>query len=803
MLNPKEHSPAISVDGGFESTAYMLRLREPVVFPRLLASLSIDDPSGIASLNAAAKGDRLVAIFNAAPTYTELKRADLHGSLPHFDDNGQPRCAVGTLARIIKELNMPDGSRKVVVRGLKRIAGVSLILEKGGETSIRYRALPESGSDNSISVQSKLKMLKRMFGELSMMQPGIPEDVQENVQNSQSSTLCMDQIADSFATISYTEKLMILTAGDIEERMDMMISLVSRELETGRASIQLQMKVQEAMGASQREFFLREQLKAIKQELGEFTGNSDVAELTARLEKTDLPELVADTIKKELERLELLPQNAPEYHINYGYINTLLDIPWQKFSEDRLDCVQAEKILNADHYGLEDVKTRILEFLSVMQRRALNGNCRAPILCLVGPPGVGKTSIGRSIARAMNRNFIRVSFGGVRDEAEIRGHRRTYVGAMPGRIVQNLKRAGSANPVFMLDEIDKLAHDFRGDPASALLEVLDPEQNNAFNDNFVELPLDLSKVFFIATANVLEDIPGPLRDRMEVIRLAGYTALEKKEIAKRYLIPRQLLENGLNETMVSFRVSAVNEIIDGYTMEAGVRELERVTARICRRITRKLVSGEWEENKKIVIDAKTVNELLGSRKYIKDLTATPQVGCATGMAWTSVGGVILPVETIRLAGGKGSLKLTGSLGKVMQESAEAAFTCIRSKAADKKVDAKFFTEHDFHIHVPDGATPKDGPSAGITIALALMSQVLNKPLIPRLAMTGEITLQGRITAIGGLREKLSGAIRSGIKTVIIPEENRKDAGELPKNIKDALQINFVKSLDEAIKIAFK
>ena len=802
MLNSQESTPNISVDGGFESTACMLRLREPVVFPRLLASLSVEDQSGAAALDAAVKGDRLLAVFNAAPTQHELQQTDLHGGLPQFNDHGQSRCAVGTLVRIIKELSMPDGVRKVVVRGLKRIVGVSILPGKGGETLIRYRVLPESGSDNSLQIQSKLKMLKRMFGELTMMQPGISEDVQENVQNSQSAITCMDQIADSFVNVSYVEKLMLLTTGNIEERMDMMISWVSRELETGRASIQLQMKVQEAMGASQKEFFLREQLKAIKQELGEFTGNSDVAELTARLESAVLPDLVANTIKKELERLELLPQNAPEYHISYGYINTLLDIPWQKFSEDQLDCKQAEKILDSDHYGLEDVKVRILEFLSVMQRRALNGDCRAPILCLVGPPGVGKTSIGRSIASAMNRKFIRVSFGGVRDEAEIRGHRRTYVGAMPGRIVQNLKRAGTANPVFMLDEVDKLAHDFRGDPASALLEVLDPEQNNSFNDNFVELPLDLSRVFFIATANVLEDIPGPLRDRMEVIRLSGYTALEKKEIAKRYLIPRQLQENGLDNADVSFRASAVNEIIEGYTMEAGVRELERVIARVCRRIARKFTTGQWNESDKTILDAAKINELLGSRKYLKDMAPVPQTGCATGMAWTSVGGVILPVETIVLPGGKGNLKLTGSLGKVMQESAEAAFTCIRAKAGNK-VKPEFFTEQDFHIHVPDGATPKDGPSAGITIALALMSQLLRRPLIPRLAMTGEITLQGKITAIGGVREKLVGAIRAGIKAVIVPEENRKDVQELPENIKAALQINFVKNLDEAVKIAFK
>ena len=503
-----------------------------------------------------------------------------------------------------------------------------------------------------------------------------------------------------------------------------------------------------------------------------------------------------------MERLELLPQNAPEYHISYNYINTMLSIPWQVFSEDRLDCAVAEEILNADHYGLKDVKERILEFISVMQRRKDDADCRAPILCLVGPPGVGKTSIGRSIARSMNREFIRVSFGGVRDEAEIRGHRRTYVGAMPGRIVQNLKRSGTSNPVFMLDEIDKLAHDFRGDPASALLEVLDPEQNNTFNDNFVELPLDLSKVFFIATANVLEDIPGPLRDRMEVIKLSGYTALEKKEIAKQYLIPRQLKENGIANAKVKFRVSAINEIIEGYTMEAGVRELERVIARVCRRVAGKFTSGQWDESEVFSLDSRMINSLLGARKYLKDLAPAPAAGCATGMAWTSVGGVILPVETVALPGGKGNLKLTGSLGKVMQESAETAFTFIRANSP-AGIDPEFFNTHDFHIHVPDGATPKDGPSAGITISLALMSLLRNKPLIPRLAMTGEINLRGKVTAIGGVREKLVGAIRAGIKEVLVPQENAKDVEELPDEIRKALTIHFIGSFTEAEKIAFK
>ena len=801
MFNNFKDSPNISVDGGIEKFAPFISLREPVVFPNVLVAVNIEEKNALAALAEAMKHDRMMAIFNRLPHDDEWEKVDINGELPLLDDHGTSRCAVGTLARVVKEVTMPDGTKKIVVRGLKRITAATVIDMPGGFPAVGYKILQEAGYENSPAIQGKQKLLLRMFGELCAIQQGIPEEAQLALQNTASPSRNADQIADTL-TFAFAEKLLLLASADLEERMDMLAILLNRELESARLSLQLQARVQEAMGESQREFYLREQLKAIKQELGEISSNSDVVELTEKMNKVELPEEVQTTLKKELERLELLPQNAPEYHISYNYINTMLAIPWKVFSSDRLDCKIASEILDEDHFGLEDVKERILEFLAVMQRRMDQKDCRAPILCLVGPPGVGKTSIGKSIARAMNREFIRVSFGGVRDEAEIRGHRRTYVGAMPGRIVQNLKRAGSANPVFMLDEIDKLAHDFRGDPASALLEVLDPEQNNSFNDNFVELPLDLSKVFFIATANVLEDIPGPLRDRMEVIRLSGYTALEKKEIAKRYLIPRQLKENGIENSNVSFTAPAVTEIIEGYTMEAGVRELDRVIARCCRRIAGKFVSGKLPENEPVKVDSAMVHELLGAKKYLKELVRNPRPGCATGMAWTSVGGVILPVETVVLPGGKGNLKLTGSLGKVMLESAEAAFTYIRANAP-AGIKPEFFTENDFHIHVPDGATPKDGPSAGITITLALMSLLKREALIPRLAMTGEITLQGNVTAIGGVREKLVGAIRAGVKTVIVPKENEKDVQELPENVREALDIRFVSNFKEAMNIAFK
>ena len=805
MINSDKNGTSILIDGmgvAAEKPAAFVRLREPVVFPHALCSVMINGKDNCAALDNALHKDRTIAIFNDIPTALELESLPFDGELPQFADGKTKRSAVGTLARVVKEIRLPDNSRRVVVRGLKRIIGLSMLSDADNSPLVRYRVMPESESDNlSIENLGRQKSILRTFQELQAFQPGIPEDLQQAVMGASSPGRCADILADAM-NFSYAEKLLLLTSPQVDLRLDMLMVLLNRELETSRLGMQIQNDVQESMGATQREFYLREQLKVIRHELGELSSNADVIELTEKLETSDLPEIVAETVKKELERLELIPQNAPEYHISYNYISWLLNVPWMIFSEDHLDCAEAEKILNADHFGLEDVKDRILEFLSVMQRRKDDETSRAPILCLVGPPGVGKTSIGRSIARAMNREFIRISLGGVRDEAEIRGHRRTYVGAMPGRIVQNLKRVGTSNPVFMLDEVDKLAHDFRGDPASALLEVLDPEQNFAFNDNFIELPLDLSKIFFIATANVLEDIPGPLRDRMEVIQLPGYTALEKKEIARRYLVGRQLKESGLDPKKVKFSVSAINELIDHYTLEAGVRGLERSVGSVCRKIARKLVSGEFSEDTPVQVNAKMVNSLLGARKFLRDKAAVLPVGCATGMAWTSVGGVIMPIETVAVAGGKGNLKLTGSLGKVMQESAETAFTFIRANAEKFKIAPEYFNTNDFHIHVPDGATPKDGPSAGITLSLALASLLTGRRLTGQLAMTGEITLQGKVTAIGGVREKLVGALRAGIKMVILPEENRKDVADLPENIKNSLEINFVKNFDEAAVIAF-
>ncbi len=782
-----------------EQIAPFFSLREPIIFPFSLTPLQVDEEN-LPALRRTMEQERLLAIYPELPDDAALATLPVQVTLALFNFQQKRRSGVGILVRVIKELNFPDGSVRILVRGLKRIHCRSINIVDNVPIAHSIVAADTRDANENTENKARQKSVTSAFLELANTLPGIPEELQVAACNAESPTRLADLVADALS-VSYPEKLLLLATIDVRKRLELLAVFINREQEVLKLGMKIQSEVHQAMSRQQREFFLREQLRTIQQELGEDTRNPDIVEIEERLENIELPQHVLDVIRKELDRLEVIPQAAPEYHISYTYVNWLLDLPWCVFTEDRIDCLEAEKVLDEDHYGLEDVKQRILEFLAVLQLKPDNER-KAPILCLVGPPGVGKTSLGKSIARAMNRNFIRVSLGGVRDEAEIRGHRRTYVGALPGRIVQNLKKAGSGNPVFMLDEIDKLANDFRGDPASALLEVLDPAQNNAFNDHYLEVDYDLSKIFFIATANMLETIPGPLRDRMEIIRLSGYTSFEKREIARNYLVSRQLKENGLSAKQVKFRLAAVDELIDHYTREAGVRDLERSIGQVCRRIARRIVEGKIGEKETVSVTPELVRELLGAQKFRLDEADTKLgPGCATGMAWTSCGGVILPIEVISLPG-KGALKLTGSLGKVMQESAEAAFSLIRSHAADWKIEPEFFSGHDFHIHVPDGATPKDGPSAGVTITMALISMLRQQPLRPRLSMTGEITLTGRVTAVGGIREKVIAALRAGINTVMLPEENRKDAEELPEEIKNKLEIHFVSNFAEAAEVAF-
>ncbi len=775
----------------------MLRLREPVVFPYSLAPIIIDKENS-GALEMAQKNDRLLTIFPALPSRDDMANRMYDCAFEAFDFENTPCSTRGILVRVVKVLNFPDGNTQILVRGLKRLQ-LKKIHYINRIPCAGYEEMPQIPAEEFEEYAGLINALNRMFGEYSSIQPAIPEEMKIALFNTGNPDRAVDLLADNM-NFDFVEKLILLTEPELQNRCQFLLMLLNRELEIARTGMKIQSDVHNAMSQSQREFFLREQLHTIKQELGEECRNPDIAEIEKRLEEKALPEKALEVVKKELSRLELIPQAAPEYHISYSYINWILDLPWQDFTEDKLDVTEAAKVLDEDHYGLEDVKERILEFLAVLQ---LQDSPKAPILCLVGPPGVGKTSLGQSIARALGRKFVRIALGGVHDEAEIRGHRRTYVGALPGRIIHGMKKAGSANPVFMLDEIDKLSRDMKGDPASALLEVLDPEQNVAFNDHYLELDYDLSKVFFLATANMLDTIPTPLLDRMEVIRLPGYTSYEKREIAKRYLVPRQMKAAGIEAQKLRFQLSAIDEIIDYYTREAGVRQLERTIAQVCRKIARKIVEGKLDTSKAQSINGAMVRELLGTRLFLLDeAEKAPEPGVATGMAWTSCGGTILPVEAI-LMPGKGELKLTGSLGKVMQESAETAFSFIRSRAAHWGIEPEVFEKNNIHIHVPDGATPKDGPSAGITLAVALVSLLTGQPLRPALAMTGEITLRGKVTAIGGVREKTIAALRAGIKTVIMPEENRKDAAELPEDIRKKLDIHFVSAFEEVVKLAIQ
>jgi len=782
-------------------TAPSLILGGIVVFPYALTPLVLNDPGTIGLMESASSGDRMLALFPEMPD-DESMRELIKGRA--FDPktstillNNKRIVSTGVLARIVKTLKFPDGTVRVLVRGISRIKFLEPV---GGKPYLMLKvARIPVAQDSSVETIAMVRNAIKQFQEIVSFAPNFPEELKIAVLNMNDNTRITDVIADTL-NISFAEKIVLLTTPNLQDRLHFLTILLNRELEVLRLGSEIQSQVHDAMTKSQREFFLREQLKQIKEELGEGNRNPDVNAIMSRLEKTKLTKPVREVVMKEIERLNMVPPSSPEYNISYTYIDWLLGVPWLESTQDRVNVKDAAGILDADHYGLKDVKERILEFLSVLQ---LKKNHKSPIICFIGPPGVGKTSLGRSIAVSLGRKFVRMSLGGIKDEAEIRGHRRTYIGALPGRIIQGMKRAGTVNPVFMLDELDKLGNDYRGDPASALLEVLDPEQNKAFNDHYLEVDYDLSKVMFIATANVLESIPRPLLDRMEVIRLPGYTALEKEQIARRYLIPRQMVENGLDNSFVRFKHSAAFEIIEHYTMEAGVRNLERMIASVCRKLVRRFVEqgGGQPPEKPVVVDAACVRELLGPRKFTSDESENlPRVGIVTGMAWTSYGGSILEVEAAKMPG-RGDLKLTGSLGDVMKESALAAFSYVRGHAKELGINQKLFKENDFHIHVPDGATPKDGPSAGVTLATALVSLLTGKPVKPRLSMTGEITLSGKVTPIGGVREKVIAALRAGIRDVVMPADNEKDLEDVPPEVRSQISFHFVRTIDEVLKIA--
>lgn len=759
----------------------LLPVEDLVLFPGIITPVAITDEQSLKLVEEVLNTpQKLLAVSLKKESTGE------EGTLPLVYE-------VGCAATILKMLRIPDGTMRLLMQGIARIRILQLITTSAGWSMVRFEQLI-SPSPSGLEVEALMRQLKENFSQIIDASPHLPNEMKVPLLNITDPGALCDFIAANL-NLKPEERQEALQTIDIQERLRVVMRLVTRELDLINISTRIQKEVSGSIEKSQREYFLREQLKAIKKELGEEEEGAEIKKLRERLENLKAPERVKEVAQKEIDRLATISPASAEYTVARTYIDWLLELPWEVSTQDTINLTTARQILERDHYGLEDVKERILEILAV---RKLKGEGKGSILCFVGPPGVGKTSIGRSIAEAMGRKFVRMSLGGLRDEAEIRGHRRTYIGALPGRIIQNIRRAGTNNPVFMLDEIDKLGTDFRGDPASAMLEVLDPEQNFAFQDNYLELDFDLSKVLFITTANYLETIPPPLRDRMEVIKLPGYITPEKVEIARRYLVPRQIKENGLNPEQVKFTQKALEDIVIYYTREAGVRTLERTIAKVCRKIAVKVAEDSHKGS--FLINSRNLERYLGSPTYLPDLQGKePRVGVATGLAWTPVGGVLLQIEAIAMPG-EGKLIITGRLGEVMRESAEIAMSYLRACASDWGLAPDYFKTHDFHIHIPEGATPKDGPSAGITITTALASLFTGRPVRHDVAMTGEITLQGRVLPIGGLREKSVAAARAHMKMVICPKGNQSDLSEIPEVIRKKLQYLLVESIDEVLKV---
>ena len=705
----------------------------------------------------------------------------------------------GTLANVLKVFDMPDNSKSAIVQGISRVK----ILDY---TSVDpyYRAaiqtLDDEPLENELEVEALSNNLRQSFSELMNVAPNLTEEHTGMLSNIQKPNRLTDR-AISLMTVPNKEKQEILEELNIKIRIEKALTLISREMQRIKLGEEIQSEVHDEISKTQREYYLREQMKTIKKELGEDEGSVEIKEIEDKIKAAKMSEEAEKVAMKELDRLSRIPTQSPEYNVSRTYIEWLADLPWSDSTEDRIDLKEALKILDEDHYGLDKVKERIIEYLAVRnlkQKKDPNGSVRGPILCFGGPPGVGKTSLGRSIARAMGREFVRLSLGGIRDEAEIRGHRRTYIGALPGRIVQSIKKAGKNNPVFMLDEIDKLGADFRGDPSSALLEVLDPEQNHSFSDHYLEVDFDLSNVMFISTANYQDAIPPALRDRMEILDFSGYIEDEKVQIAKRHLVPKQVKENGLTSKEVTFHEGSIKELIRSYTREAGVRNLEREIANVLRKVARKHVE---EKTNKIKITKTKVSDYLGAPRFHSELAErTTKPGVVTGLAWTAAGGDILFVEST-LMKGKGKLTLTGQLGDVMKESATAGLTYVRSHAEDFGIDPDFNETSDIHVHVPAGAIPKDGPSAGVSMITSLVSLLTNKPVKAKVAMTGEITLRGNVLPIGGVKEKVTAAHRSGITEVILPDLNRKDLEDVPEHVSKDLTFHFVKEIRDVLKVA--
>jgi ATP-dependent Lon protease len=784
MVNVMDAEEKIEKEIEIPDNLPVLPVRDIVVFPYMILPLFVGREMSIKAIEFSLSASKMVLL---------LTQKDLNIENPTPED----LFSVGTVALVMRMLKLPDGRVKILVQGLTKAKALSY-----SQTEPFFKASIEKIEEPkheklSIEDEALMRNVKGQLDKIVSLGKSVLPDIMGVVENIEDPGRLADLIASNIG-LKTEQSQEILELLNPVQRLKRVSEILSREIELLTVQQKIQSEARGEIDKTQREYFLREQLKAIQKELGDIDERAEeVKEFRKKIEEAKMPEKVMKEAEKQLKRLEKMHPDSAEAATVRTYLDWLVEIPWSKSTTDNLDIKAAEKVLNDDHYDLEKVKERILEYLSV---RKLKEKMKGPILCFIGPPGVGKTSLGKSIARALGREFARMSLGGVRDEAEIRGHRRTYVGALPGRIIQGIKTAGTNNPVFMLDEIDKIGMDFRGDPSSALLEVLDPEQNFSFADHYLAVPFDLSKVMFITTGNLADTIPGPLRDRMEVIYLSGYTTEEKLGIAKNYLIPKQLDEHGINSKVLKITDSGLFNLISQYTREAGVRNLEREIANLCRKVAKKIAEGK---EKTFVITSKNVHRYLGVPKYLpEEEIEKDEVGVATGLAWTETGGDIIYVETTTMKG-KGHLTLTGQLGDVMKESAHAALSYVRSRAKRLGIKDELFSKTDLHIHVPAGAIPKDGPSAGITMATSIASAFTGAPVNKTVAMTGEVTLRGRVLPIGGLKEKTLAAKRMGIKTVIIPKRNRKDLEDIPKYIKKDMEFIYAETMDDVLKVALK
>jgi len=758
----------------------ILPVKGTVVFPYLVIPLIISEQRYARLIDETLMGGKVIGLF---------AQKSPHKEHPGEDDIYQ----VGTAGSILKMLRFPDGSVRFLVQGLSRVK-IKNFVKDDPYLVAEVEAIKDK-EERSVEVEALTRNILDLLKKVVDLAPYLSEELQVTAINTEDPSRLADLIASSL-NINVAQKQELLEIFEVKERLRKVLSHINREVEVLELSRRIQSQAATEMGKIQKEYILREQLKAIQKELGEADERTaELDEFKKKIKEAKMPSLALDAAKKELDRLSKMNPAAAEYTVSRTYLDWLTTLPWSKSTPDILDIKKAKRTLDEDHYDLDKVKERILEYLAV---RKLKTDMKGPILCFVGPPGVGKTSLGMSIARAMRREFNRISLGGMHDEAEIRGHRRTYIGALPGRIIQGIRRSGSNNPVFMLDEVDKIGKDFRGDPASALLEVLDPEQNHTFADHYLDVPFDLSKVMFITTANVLDPIPRVLRDRMEMIELPGYTDLEKLQIAKKYLVPKELENHGLKPKNLSFTDQSIKKIINDYTREAGLRNLDREIATICRKVAKMVASGE---KKKVETTPQNLNKYLGPVKYFLEVAERiPQVGVIPGLAWTETGGDLMFVEATKMKGKK-SLTMTGLMGEVMKESVQAALSYVRSTAKNLGIPPDFFEKYDIHVHVPAGAIPKDGPSAGITMATAIVSLLTEKPVKPRLAMTGELTLRGQLLPIGGFKEKALAAYRAGIETIILPKENQKDIVEIPDEIKKKIKFVFAQTMDEVLKLA--